>query len=192
MPPIPASNQPTIPSAVGTPTQLTDLTDGRSLVPSPLACIITPPADCNGHGTIQQCTCICQSGFANDFTVRIVTFEIKYLLGLRVDIVALSIIFEKLSHFHANHAQNLVSPSWCASNSSAAQGQSSGTRSVDLNKQGTVSLYPPASEMNGTQWGARVTGEQVIMIVILKEIQSTLYNHEFYVNSFTSFAFMQA
>ena len=60
-----------------------------------------------------------------------------------------------------HRVQNLVAPAWCTSNSSSASKvpTSSGGRSVDLNQQGTVSLYPPASDMNGTSWSTNTAGE---------------------------------
>lgn len=40
------------------------------VMPPPPKCTIAPPADCNGHGTLQTCNCQCSPGFANDFSVR--------------------------------------------------------------------------------------------------------------------------
>ena len=35
--------------------------------------IIVPPADCGGHGTLvpAECTCTCNQGYFNDFTVGV-------------------------------------------------------------------------------------------------------------------------
>lgn len=42
---------------------------GRALLQAP--CFVPPPADCNGHGTVNMtaCTCNCSAGYVNDFTV---------------------------------------------------------------------------------------------------------------------------
>jgi hypothetical protein len=34
------------------------------------SCVIPPPANCSGHGTLSGCTCNCTSGYANDLSVR--------------------------------------------------------------------------------------------------------------------------
>lgn len=36
------------------------------------ACDISPPTNCSGHGTVYQCTCVCEQGYANDLTVSAV------------------------------------------------------------------------------------------------------------------------
>ncbi|GAX78065.1 hypothetical protein CEUSTIGMA_g5507.t1 [Chlamydomonas eustigma] len=93
----------------------------RNLSNATLSCTIPPPADCNGHGALQNCTCNCSSGYANDFT-------------------------------------NLVSPKWCVAGAISQQETSSGDRNVNLNQQGTVYIYPPASDTNGTGFSSPPSG----------------------------------
>jgi hypothetical protein len=42
---------------------------GGSRNASDSGCAIPPPADCNGNGVVEGCSCSCNQGFANDLSV---------------------------------------------------------------------------------------------------------------------------
>ena len=100
--------------------------------PSPITCVIYPPKDCNGHGSLSGCSCICFSGYASSF---------KNLLS---PIWCASIA--PASSGVTNTTGNRSNPA-----SSAAPPPSvpaPGGRSVDLTSNGQVFLYPPSSGSN--------------------------------------------
>jgi hypothetical protein len=45
------------------------VTAGGSRNASDSGCIVQPPADCNGHGVVEACSCTCNQGYANDLSV---------------------------------------------------------------------------------------------------------------------------
>jgi hypothetical protein len=44
-------------------------TSGSTSAASSPPCTFAPPSDCNGHGSKQGCVCVCESGYATDYTV---------------------------------------------------------------------------------------------------------------------------
>lgn len=90
-------------------------------------CSFPPPRDCGGHGTLQGCTCNCNAGYANDFTVR--GFEearpkqLHHRAASAPDCACWAC---------CTHPQNLQSIQWCVATASSPTNSTTGGRDTDL------------------------------------------------------------